>query len=104
MALGRKKAADPKKKAAPTKPAGPSRRERLSQIRTAFSLTRKSDPKMLPLVVGSFLITLVVFVLIGVLIGHPVYLGIVGLLFAILVGVSVFGRRVQRTAFSQVEG
>jgi hypothetical protein len=102
MALGRKKkAAD---RAAPAKKQGPSRRERLSQIRLAFTMTRKNDPKMLPLIVGGFVVTLALFVLLGVLIGHPVYLGIVGFLFALLVAASLFGRRVQRSAFAQVEG
>jgi hypothetical protein len=103
MALGRKKA-DPKKKAAPSKPAGPSRRERLTQLKLAFTMTRKSDPKMLPIVLGAFVITLAAFVLLGAALGHPVYLGIIGLLFALLVTTSVFARRVQKTAFSQVEG
>lgn len=95
MALGRRK-----------KPAkqGPSRAEKLAQIRQAFSLTRKADSKMLPLVVGGFVVTLAVFVLFGLLIGHPVYLGVFGLMFASLVATAVFGRRVQRTAYAQVEG
>ena len=104
MALGRKKADPKKKQAAPSKPAGPSRRERLKQVRLAFSMTRKSDSKMLPLVVGTFVLVLAVFVLLGVLLGHPVYTGILGLLFALLITASVFARRVQKTAFSQVEG
>ena len=95
---------DKQKKAAPAKKQGPSRRERLSQIRLAFTMTRKNDPKMLPLVLGAFVIVLAVFVLLGVLFGHPVYLGVVGVMFALLVAASVFGRRVQRSAFAQVEG
>ena len=105
MALGRKKAATPGKKAAAAKkPAGPSRRERLTQIRAAFTMTRKNDPKMLPLVLGAFVITLAVFVLLGVLLDHLVYLPVMGLLFALLLAAAVFGRRVQRAAYGQVEG
>ncbi len=101
MALGRGK----KKKAA-GKPArtGPSRRERLSQIRGAFTMTRKADSKMLPMVLGTFLIVLAVFVLLGLLINHPITLGLFGVVFALLGAVAVFGRRVQRTAYGQVEG
>ncbi len=105
MALGRGKSkatATPAK--TPAKKAGPSRREKLGQLKVAFSMTRKADPKMLPLVVGSFVITLAVFVLLGVLVNHPVYLAVLGVLFALVVTAAVFGRRVQRTAFSQVEG
>jgi hypothetical protein len=100
MALGRKKKAGKKAQ----KKAGPSRRERLGQIKMAFTMTRKADAKMLPLVLGAVVITLAVFVLVGVLLGHVVYLGVIGVMFALLVGAAIFGRRVQRTAFSQVEG
>lgn len=100
MALRKKK--DPAKK--PVKKAGPTRGEKWRQITTAFSLTRKADPKMLPLVIGAFVLTLGVFVLLGILVGHPVYLGVIGLLFALVVTAAVFGRRVQKTAFGQVEG
>ena len=105
MALGRKKAdASAKKKAAPAKPAGPSRREKLRQIKAAFSMTRKADPKMLPLVIGVFVITLVVAVALGVVLGHPIYFSILGVLLAAVLTAFVFGRRVQRTAYRQVEG
>ena len=90
------------KKKAPK--AGPSRREKLAQIKLAFTMTRKNDSKMLPLVLATFVITVAVFVGIGVLVDHPVYLSAIGVLFGLVVAVSVFGRRVQRTAYSQVEG
>ena len=103
MALGRGGKRAAKKKASPKK-TGPSRRERLQQIRAAFSMTRKSDPKMLPYIVGAFVITLAVFVLLGVLTGYLVYLSIIGVLFAMLATATVFGRRVQKAAYGQVEG
>jgi len=95
--LGRRK----KKKPAKT---GPTRREKWAQAKLAFSMTRKADAKMLPLVFGAFVITVAVFVGLGVLLNHPTYLSILGVLFGLLVGAAVFGRRVQRTAYSQVEG
>jgi hypothetical protein len=104
MALGRKKAAPAKKAAAPKKAAGASRRERLQQIRVAFSMTRKNDSKMLPLVITAFVVTVAVFVLLGVLTGHVVYLPIIGVLFGVLITAAVFGRRVQKAAYGQVEG
>jgi hypothetical protein len=84
--------------------AGPTRREKLSQLKLAFSMTRKADPRMLPLVIGTFVITVAVLVMLGVLLGHPVYLGIVGVLLSLVVTAAVFSRRVQRTAYRQVEG
>jgi len=95
--LGRRK----KKKAAK---AGPSRKEKWAQVKLAFSMTRKADPKMLPLVIGVFVITLVVAVVLGVVLGHPIYFSILGVLLAAVLTAFVFGRRVQRTAYRQVEG
>jgi hypothetical protein len=84
--------------------AGPSRKEKLAQIKLAFTMTRKADSKMLPLVLSAFVITTAVFVGLGAWLGHPVYLSVVGVLLGLVVAVAVFGRRVQRTAYSQVEG
>ena len=92
-----------KKTAAPAKKAGPSRRERLNQVRTAFTMTRKADPKMLPLVLGAFVLTLAVFVLIGTVTVLVPFV-VLGVMVALLVGAAVFGRRVQKTAYGQVEG
>jgi hypothetical protein len=107
MALRRGKPATAGSKQAtrkPVKAAGPSRREKLGQLTTAFSMTRKADAKMLPLVLGAFVVIVAVFVLLGVLLKHPVYLAIIGVMVALVVAAAVFGRRVQRTAFGQVEG
>lgn len=101
MALGRRKKKEAPKKAVKT---GPSRRERWGQIKLAFSVTRKADRKMLPMVLVTFLLTLAVFVFLGILLGHPVYGAILGTSFAFLTTMLVFGRRVQKTAFTQVEG
>lgn len=110
MALGRRKPASGKPspvkaRAGATKAkVGPTRGEKLKQLRTAFGMTRKADPKMLPLVIAAFVVTLAVFVLIGFAVKHPLYLSVIGLLFALVATAAVFGRRVQKTAFSSVEG
>jgi hypothetical protein len=95
--LGRRK-----KKVA--KKQGPSRREKWGQIRLAFSMTRKADNRLVPLMLGGFVLTLAVFVLLGSLLGHPVLGALMGLPFAVLVAMAIFGRRVQKTAYAQVEG
>jgi membrane protein implicated in regulation of membrane protease activity len=95
--LGRRK-----QKKAPK--AGPSRKEKWAQVKLAFSMTRKADPKMLPLVIGVFVITIVVAVALGVVLDHPIYFTILGVLLAAVLTAFVFGRRVQRTAYRQVEG
>jgi hypothetical protein len=103
MALGRSKKPAPAKKAAPAK-TGPSRREKMGQLKMAFTMTRKADPKMLPLVLGTLIITAAVFVLLGVLIHHLIYGILFAVIFSFFTTTLVFGRRVQRTAFTQVEG
>jgi hypothetical protein len=98
MALLRRR----KKKTAPK--AGPTRREKWGQVKLAFTMTRKADSKMLPLVLGAFVLTVAVMVGLGVALNHPVYLGVLGLLLGLVVAAAIFGRRVQKTAYSQVEG
>ncbi|RZS89597.1 uncharacterized protein DUF4191 [Motilibacter rhizosphaerae] len=76
----------------------------LRQIGQAYSLTSKND-KQLPLwLAGTFLLVLAVFVVIGALIGHPYYLGFIGILFGLLATMVVFGRRAQRAAYGSIEG
>ena len=100
------KPAPTKGRAAPTKPAKPkvSRGARLRQIRTAFAVTRANDPKVLPLVLAAFFGVFLLLLAIGFVVGHPAYLGTLGFLLALVVTAFVFGKRVQATAYSQVEG
>ncbi|OIV37534.1 hypothetical protein BIV57_10435 [Mangrovactinospora gilvigrisea] len=77
---------------------------RLQQIRLAYTMTKKTDPQI-GLILGA--IAIVVFgVLLGVgfLIGHPVYLGVLGFVLAFLAATIVFGRRAEKAAFGQMDG
>ena len=56
------------------------------------------------IVFGPALAILVVLVVVGVLIGHPVYLSILGVLGAIVAGMAIFGRRATKAMYAQVEG
>lgn len=104
------KAAPGKGKAAATKApstakkAKPPRGARLKQIKLAFTATRKQDPKVLPLVLGAFLVPVVLLVVIGLVFGGVLYLAFLGVLLGLVAAAFVFGRRVQATAYSQVEG
>ena len=77
---------------------------RLKTIRQAYTVTRAQDPKVLPIVVAAFFGPFLLLLAIGFLVGHPVYLGFLALMVGILVATFVFGRRVQATAYAQVEG
>lgn len=77
---------------------------RLKQIALTYKMTRKADSKIGLVLAAVGIVTLGVFLAIGFLIGHPVYLGIFGLLLAFLATAIVFGRRAERAAFGQMEG
>lgn len=73
-------------------------------MRAVWSLTRKSDPRLPVIVLGAALLALAVLVVIGIVIGHPIYFAILGVLAAFLTGTTVFGRRATKSMYSQVEG
>jgi hypothetical protein len=77
---------------------------RFAQIASAFKLTRQRDAKLIPYLVLTFVVVLGVMALIGVLTGSLIVFLISGLVFAVLVTFSVFGRRAQSAAYSDIEG
>ena len=82
----------------------PAKQGRLAQIRSAYTMTRKVDPAVGWVTAATAFLVLAVAVAIGFLIGHPIYLGVLGLMVAILAATIVFGRRAEKAAFSQVDG
>lgn len=77
---------------------------RLKQIALTYKMTRRVDKTIGLVLAGVFILILGVFLAIGFLIGHPVYLGILGFVLAFLGTAIVFGRRAERAAFGQMEG
>ena len=77
---------------------------RLKQIAQTYKMTRRVDRKIGWILAGVGIVTFGVLLAIGFLIGHPVYLGILGLLLALLACAIVFGRRAERAAYGQMEG
>ena len=82
----------------------PGKQGRLAQIRSAYTMTRKVDPMVGWVTAGAALLVLAVVLALGFVLGHPVYLGIMGLLAGFLVATIVFGKRAEKAAFSQVDG
>src|SRR4051794_9658078 len=91
-----------KEKASSAEPEGPA--GRVAQMRAVWSMTRKTDKKLPLIVFGPALLVLAVFVVVGILIGHPIYLSVLGVLAAVLTGTAIFGRRATATMYAQVEG
>ena len=87
------------------KPAGPEKQGRLKQIVASYRMTKKSDPRIGLILLGTFLVAgalgyLLFFFLPGGWVLDLVTAVLIGLLAALV----VFGRRAQRAAYSQIEG
>jgi len=77
---------------------------RLKQIRMVAGLVRRSDPKAMPIIIGSGLGILVVFVVLGLLIGlAPLFIPL-GVLLGLLVGMILFSRFAQAAQYKAIEG
>jgi hypothetical protein len=77
---------------------------RLKQIRMVAGLVHKSNPKAMPIVIGSGLGTLVILVVVGVLTNLAAFLIPLGVLLGVLVMVILFGRFAQSAQYSAIEG
>lgn len=89
-----------RKPAAPKAPRG----ERLKQIRTAFTMTRKRDRWLIPYMLLAFVLPVLIAVVIGIFVGHLVYLIVLSVIFGFTLAVIMFGRRASSAMFAQVEG
>jgi hypothetical protein len=112
MALfSRKKKADTSKagskagsKAVGGKAAKPPRGARVKQIRAAWTMTRKADPKLLPLTLAALFGPLLLLVAVGLVFGPLWFWLPMGFMVGLLATTFIFGRRVQKAAFAGVEG
>ena len=77
---------------------------RLKQIRMVAGLINKSNPKAMPITIGSGLGVLVVLVVVGLLTGLAAFLIPLGVLLGLLVAMILFGRYSQAAQFSAIEG
>ncbi|MEB8343192.1 DUF4191 domain-containing protein [Streptomyces endophyticus] len=77
---------------------------RLKQIAQTYKMTRRVDTKIGLVLAAVGIVTFGVLLAIGFLLGHPIYLGILGLLLAFLAMAIIFGRRAEKAAFGQMEG
>lgn len=84
--------------------AGPAKPSRSGQIRAAYTMTRKVDPLVGWVTLAAGLLPVALLVAIGLLVDHPWYLGLIGVMLGVLAATIVFGKRAEKAAFSQVEG
>jgi hypothetical protein len=77
---------------------------RLKQIGMVAGLIRKSDPKAVPIIIGSGVGVLVVFVVVGLLTGLAGLLIPLGVLLGVLAVMILFGRYAQSAQYAAIEG
>jgi hypothetical protein len=77
---------------------------RLKQIRMVAGLVHKSNPKAMPIVIGSGLGVVVIFVVAGLLTGLAALLIPLGVLLGVLAATILFGRFAQAAQYSAIEG
>jgi hypothetical protein len=77
---------------------------RLSQLRQIYTVTRQAEPQLPLWMLGGFVVTLLVAFLIGLLIGHPIYLTILGVPLAVMVALVIMSRRAERSAYQRMAG
>jgi hypothetical protein len=77
---------------------------RLKQIRMVAGLVHKSNPRALPIVIGSGLAVLVILIVVGFLTNLLAFLIPLGVLLGVLVVTILFGRFAQAAQYSAIEG
>jgi Domain of unknown function (DUF4191) len=77
---------------------------RIKQIRMVAGIIRKTNPRGLPLIAAAGLGVLVVFVVVGLIIGQLPLLVPLGVLLGFLAAMILFGRFAQSAQFASIEG
>lgn len=77
---------------------------RVAQMRQTYGFAKQVDPQITTWMVGAAVITFVVFLLIGFLLGHPIIWGIAGFFAAALAATIVMSRRTDAGAYKMIEG
>ncbi len=77
---------------------------KFSQVATLFKQTARDDKWFLPIVLGTFLVSLGVLMGLAFLLDHPILLGIPAVLFSLLATLAIAGRRASAAAFGGIEG
>ena len=82
----------------------PEKTGRIAQLRQAYTLTKPNDPRLPYILAAVFVGVLALFVVVGFAVGYPWSLGILGLASAVLATMVVLSRRVEKAAFSSIQG
>ena len=82
-----------------------ARRDSFKQMRQAFTLTRKSDARLVPYLTITFVLVTAVFYLLATLLTNSIWLPILpAIMLGLLAAMFLFSRRAQSSAYRQAEG
>ena len=84
------------------KDVDPTKQGRIAQLRAVFAMTRKADPAVVWYMLLVFVAAVAIGFGIGVLLGHPIYVTILGVISGVLLALIIMGRRAERAAYSQI--
>jgi hypothetical protein len=77
---------------------------RIAQLKQVYTVSKQADPNIGRWMLLTFLGIVAVFLVIGLVIDSPIFLGITGVLFGILGATLVMSRRAERAAYRSIEG
>jgi Flp pilus assembly protein TadB len=107
MAKTRNTAADKAAKAEAKAARKVASKERRSQLWQAFKIQRKEDTRLLPYMIGAFVLIVAAAVAAGVISGSTFTLATLiplGVVLGALVAFIIFGRRAQKSVYRKAEG
>jgi hypothetical protein len=84
--------------------SGEKKPGRLATLRQIYTITRESDPALPWWMLLVFAGTIVVAYLIGLLLGNPIYLAILGIPLGLLLALVLMSRRAERFAYQRAAG
>ena len=82
----------------------PNKQGRIAQLRAVFTMTRQVDPAVVWWMLLAFVGTLALAFVIGLLVGHPIYVMVLGIPLGFLLALIVMARRAERAAYQRYSG
>lgn len=91
-------------KSTDTSASKPKKQGRIAQLRAVFRMTRKADPAVVWWMLLVFAGTMLVGLLLGLALGHPIYVSVLTLPIAVMLALLILARRAERAAYAQIAG